>query len=1421
MQLEKKDETKIKNHDPIYSYFLTLQQPTNSIACVVLQKPVFLKTPTKKQSVLVIARSNHLDFYYIRKTLWNGSTNDLITKKSVLFSTPIYTPIETMLGWYPSKNFQCSYPKGEAKTIHSHLDSSLHQDGLVLLSKSLRLYLVIPHYTRQTVQVLSTINLNELSGVNIETQPLIAIDPFSQYLFLYVHNMTFYLIKINYYERKSLNKPAFWKLESPKIFKSSRIVPTHIMFYCEKYFRKDMKRMSYKKKYNGRNPVIKNCHNHIYPALFHEAKTLKKSRFKKIKNDMAAHFKCLLYILYEQKQCHHTSNADFYLEWINVKTLLSKNTPELLDNSKNVVLSPTPLCVIKTDGFILVIKEKQICLYNISPRLECQFVYLMAISDEAHLIPPVKSFTLHSSNKRWLITDAIGKLFLLVLTPYHSFVPATVSCQKDSPLHFLPIGLINPISNLVLLDYKKIKKYNPLFLKHNPPLKKKSYSKYQYVIYMGSKTGDHLILCFSLINNWSIKQTISCQILKTFPNFSPIIDIACSKESKSLTNQLIFTTGFSNEGKIRVVSNGNPFSSQKCVYKKSLPYFFSVISQRRHGCLDSLLLFKCLPLQHNQTIVSIIRRDFQKDASLMLQTLPHLPTFLLHTPFLYIGDIVDSPFFIFITTSTVMLIDSLSFEIIRSIGSNDSVFDYNGPKQFSFATGDETTFIVAMQHSLFIFLSIDSLKPTCHLCINTEIQAADISEHMGIVSVLDWNGSLFIYAITREKPENIPLKIQCLLTYQFTSSHQHLSIPCSLTQCNLLPCELFPRKKTFLQKWNVFKSFFVIIVGFSDGTLQCLIVSQKTESNKCQLNITHVRHYFVGTSPIRFKKIFTVEKKFNLEKEILIICDSPALLRRHHLLRFYFVPLNIPYLFDAVIWNYKTTWLLQKKLPISITKTYKALKDTITNKEDLFTVCGTRKALKNCKDFSFFISNNIVVSRNFFIKSIPIDASPDRLAYHKEHSLILVAALKESMRCVSFSKELSSRIIIIDSETFKLDEQCLASDEFPTSLQCCYFPKFKKEFVLLGSTKMTDPVKGCFRIFALRINQNIHHKRHYNLPAITKNKQSKNSCKSWLLEPIIEENTGGVSALAHQREYIIIACSNRIKIGLLRYKKYHNEIRVSNPIETDSEIYFELLKEYTSHCFIHTIHASHKILIVYLTRSFGVYSLNIDENNIEECELIEMVLDSSSTWTNTAIFADCSSNIYMTNTSNEIISFEYEEDTITSLQTNDINTKTTSDSHRKATLFKKASIDTGNFIQCFASVTSPSDVVNYPEQHTQNLFLMSHKTFWGSNQGAFGVICGLKKNAFTLLIDLQHAILPFINFPLGYNETSDTFLLKEKTKNSLNYEFVNGDILEQLLDFPLNIQEEIFTNIQNHEYYHFESLSHFLCHIHQITRRCI
>jgi Na+/H+ antiporter NhaD/arsenite permease-like protein len=160
MQLEKINEARIEKKESISSYFLTLQQATNSISSVVLRNLAFLKRPAKKQHVLVIARCSHLDFYSIRKTLWNSSTPNIITKKKVLFSTPLYTPIETMLGWYPSKNRQWLHQKCRLKTLHSHQDLTLHQDGLVLLSKSLCLYLVIPNYARQTVQLVSTLNLN-------------------------------------------------------------------------------------------------------------------------------------------------------------------------------------------------------------------------------------------------------------------------------------------------------------------------------------------------------------------------------------------------------------------------------------------------------------------------------------------------------------------------------------------------------------------------------------------------------------------------------------------------------------------------------------------------------------------------------------------------------------------------------------------------------------------------------------------------------------------------------------------------------------------------------------------------------------------------------------------------------------------------------------------------------------------------------------------------------------------------------------------------------------------------------------------------------------------------------------------------------------------------------------------------------------
>jgi hypothetical protein len=69
--------------------------------------------------------------------------------------------------------------------------------------------------------------------------------------------MTFYIIQINYYEQKSANEPAFWRFEGPKIFKSSTIIPIQIMFQCEEYLKKNMKKISYKKKCTGQNSLIK------------------------------------------------------------------------------------------------------------------------------------------------------------------------------------------------------------------------------------------------------------------------------------------------------------------------------------------------------------------------------------------------------------------------------------------------------------------------------------------------------------------------------------------------------------------------------------------------------------------------------------------------------------------------------------------------------------------------------------------------------------------------------------------------------------------------------------------------------------------------------------------------------------------------------------------------------------------------------------------------------------------------------------------------------------------------------------------------------------------------------------------------------------------------------------------------------------
>jgi hypothetical protein len=57
----------------------------------------------------------------------------------------------------------------------------------------------------------------------------------------------------------------------------------------------------------------------------------------------------------------------------------------------------------------------------------------------------------------------------------------------------------------------------------------------------------------------------------------------------------------------------------------------------------------------------------------------------------------------------------------------------------------------------------------------------------------------------------------------------------------------------------------------------------------------------------------------------------------------------------------------------------------------------------------------------------------------------------------------------------------------------------------------------------------MHSKHLFNSLAISK-KENRNFCNTWSLKLIIEENIGGVSALAHQQEYVIIACSNTVRL---------------------------------------------------------------------------------------------------------------------------------------------------------------------------------------------------------------------------------------------------------------------------------------------------
>lgn len=144
-----------------YYYYVTSKQSSVVRNAVRLVDHLHTNESGTPKYYLVLARSATLDFYEDVGIADSCRLPDGTLQAVPLFSVDLYTTVEKMMHWSPP--LPCTDSKHDITQQLSSMNQQClehYQEGLLLLSEQLSLFLVVPDYRSRCIRLISSIHLD-------------------------------------------------------------------------------------------------------------------------------------------------------------------------------------------------------------------------------------------------------------------------------------------------------------------------------------------------------------------------------------------------------------------------------------------------------------------------------------------------------------------------------------------------------------------------------------------------------------------------------------------------------------------------------------------------------------------------------------------------------------------------------------------------------------------------------------------------------------------------------------------------------------------------------------------------------------------------------------------------------------------------------------------------------------------------------------------------------------------------------------------------------------------------------------------------------------------------------------------------------------------------------------------------------------
>lgn len=1245
-------------------YYYVTSKPASVVSNAVRLVDRLHRSPDRKEKpYLVLSRSSVLDFYEGISEAEHDSLHNVALQATPTFSVNLHTGIEKMIHWAPPiPTFSVSStldPCGNDQRKHLKRDPDdgpdSYQEGLLLLTERLSLYLLIPDYEAHTVRVISSLELDDSKGYRNDQEPLLAIDSNYYFLCVQVHKMALQLIRLQRRLHNSGVKNA-WKLRPPVTLRLPNIYPISIIFATRTYSVTLEGELTSSDKSPVQQTTLMTRHPHRCGAS-ESSSTPSPFGFKGIRqgikrskpgtaspsipSDSVPATNSPLYNVYDSER-HVTflsvlyeaslpeigpgDHVSRFICHVDMQLLATRDFQETLWKKHSYHVNGTADKIVNVPGGLCVFSGIEVVVYGLQKTSQLTRIVTATLPESQRLQCPLEVVPIDASKRRWLVGDASGSLLLvsLELAEGRCLVSSTPPISRIS---FAWLGQFSPVSCLALFD-RDIEAFpntrrldrEECSAKDSSDSVVTSSSSHGFavrrplLIFLGSITGDSLILQLYMSQKGVVLGSEYVTVAQHIPNLGPIVDFTHWSGFQGTQNHLILASGYSKTGSLRLISEGVAVVP---VLKTSSPLAttacrLAVATQGPATCPRAILLFEESPFSSR---ILALRSDTSASPKLKLDLFPCPSSLPLSTDdktlCLFVGNVYEYSVIVHVTAATIRLVDDTSLSLLGRFESG-TVLTHGLKRQprreilCDIAIGDGRYLALGYGQSVIVLeLTSRTGDYACvgQIYLEDDIQSMDIVAPSGLVFIADWSGSIYLYHLTTMCHSKLSGNMaatnsaRCVFKRQLRSSSGTLMVPSAVSLVFLDSSSVSTYRSAITSLCAEACPTLVACVGFLYGGLLCLRLAEQEDTG--MYVVQDEQPFSVGKTPVILRKMCRSAgdvKRSHLCCGLIALCDTPMVLFPNRVARLQTTPLGLTRTVDAVVWDLALCGaLLHAALPHHPSSGSNRSTPTVPlcPPSPSFMIASLSSVSGHAlKGAELYLGVTNGIQK-LQMKTIPLRVSPERVVFHESSGLIVAAAVDEPFDVGSRTKNHKARgcLFLVDPKTEYLYRHYLGVREYPSALLSCRVGTEQREVVILASVLGPRASRGQIKVYDVTTPNDLA--------------PNTNATDELLPSSSVIAVDGSDTPLHLPAPLEQLCCDQLEAVSALaqvdnvlvaacpnKIKLFYILVDSRSTKEGTPNITLSCVSMYSAHCYVHTLDTFRScILMGHVSRSVGVYSL--------------------------------------------------------------------------------------------------------------------------------------------------------------------------------------------------------------------------------------